>query len=225
MNNLYMRAAAQFLQLPLLLAAFVFLPAGTVDYWEGWLFSAVFVACSLALTVYLAVKNPQLLESRMHVGPRAETERSQKTIMIGALLTFAAIPILSATDHRLGWSTVHPGLVVFGNMLIVLAYIGFYFVFRANRYSAATVQVAEGQTVISTGPYAFVRHPMYGWALLMIQGMPLALGSLWGLVMAVPALGGLVARLLDEERYLAANLAGYTDYMRKVRYRLIPLVW
>jgi protein-S-isoprenylcysteine O-methyltransferase Ste14 len=225
MSNLYMRAAAQFLQLPLLLAAFVFLPAGTLDYWEGWLFSAVFVVCSLAITIYLAINNPQLLESRMRVGPRAETERSQKTIMIGALLTFAAMPILSATDHRLGWSTVHPALVILGNMLIVLAYIGFYFVFRANRYGAATVRVAEGQTVISTGPYAFVRHPMYGWALLMIVGIPLALGSLWGLVLAVPAFTGLVARLLDEERYLAANLPGYTDYMREVHYRLIPFVW
>jgi protein-S-isoprenylcysteine O-methyltransferase Ste14 len=204
---------------------FVFLPAGTLDYWEGWLFSAVFIGCSLAITLYLAINDPQLLERRMRVGPRAETERAQKTIVFGALLTFAALPILSATDHRLGWSTVPAPLVLVGDMLIALAYIGFFFVFRANPYGAATIQVAEGQTVISTGPYAVVRHPMYGWALVMILGMPLALGSLWGLLLVVPAVAGLVARLLDEERYLAANLAGYTDYMRKVRYRLIPLVW
>jgi protein-S-isoprenylcysteine O-methyltransferase Ste14 len=225
MSSLYMRAAGKFLQLPLLLAVFVFLPAGTLDYWEGWLFGAVFIACSLAITLHLAINDPRLLVRRMRMGPRAETERAQKTIVFAALLTFAALPILSATDHRLGWSTVPPALVLVGDMLIVLAYIGFFFVFRANPYGAATVQVAEGQTVISTGPYAVVRHPMYSCALLLILAMPLALGSLWGLLLAVPAFAGLVARLLDEERYLAANLAGYTDYMRKVRYRLIPPMW
>ena len=194
MSNLYMRAAGKLLQLPFLLAAFVFLPAGTLDYWEGWLFSAVFVACSVAIALYLAIKDPQLLERRMHVGPQAETERTQKTILIGALLTFSAVPILSATDHRLEWSTVPPAVVLLGNALIVLAYVGFFFVFRANTYGAATVRVATGQTVISTGPYAVVRHPMYGWALLMILGMPLALGSFWGLLLAVPAVAGLVAR-------------------------------
>jgi hypothetical protein len=107
MSNLYLRAAGKFLQLPLLLAVFVFLPAGTLDYWEGWLFSAVFIACSLAITVYLAINDPQLLERRMRVGPRAETERVQKTIVFAALLTFAALPILSATDRRMGWSTFH----------------------------------------------------------------------------------------------------------------------
>lgn len=225
MNNLYMQAAGKFLQLPLFLAALVFLPAGTLYYWEGWLFSAVFTACSLAITVYLAVNDPQLLERRLRAGPAAETERSQKIIMIAALLTFAAMPVLSATDHRLGWSRVPAEVVVLGNLLIVLAYIGFYLVFRVNTYGAATIQVTEGQTVISSGPYAVVRHPMYAWALLMILGMPLALGSWWGLLLVVPATAGLVARILDEERYLAANLAGYADYMRKVRYRLIPLVW
>jgi protein-S-isoprenylcysteine O-methyltransferase Ste14 len=225
MSNLYLRAAGKLLQLPLILAAFVFLPAGTLDYWEGWLFGAVFTACSLALTLYFAVNDPKLLERRMQVGPAAETERSQKIIMTGALLTFAAMPVLSATDHRLGWSSVPAAIVVLGNLLIVLAYIGFYLVFRVNTYGAATIQVAEGQTVISTGPYAVVRHPMYAWALPMILGMPLALGSWWGLLLVVPAVAGLVARMLDEERYLAENLAGYADYMHRVRYRLIPLVW
>jgi protein-S-isoprenylcysteine O-methyltransferase Ste14 len=154
-----------------------------------------------------------------------KTERSQKIIMIGALFTFAAMPVLSATDHRLGWSSVPAAIVVVGNLLIVLAFIGFYLVFRVNTYGAATIQVTDGQTVISTGPYAVVRHPMYAWALLMILRMPLALGSWWGLILVVPAVAGLVARVLNEERYLAANLAGYADYMRKVRYRLIPFIW
>lgn len=225
MSNLYLRAAGKFLQLPLILAVFVFLPAGTLDYWEAWLFSAVFVACSLALTLYLAANDPKLLERRMNAGPGAETEKAQKAIMFGTLLTLAAIPVLSALDHRFGWSAVPASVVIFGDVLIVLANVGFYFVLRENTYAAATVQIAEGQTVISTGPYAVVRHPMYSWALLMMLGMPLALGSWWGLLMIVPAIVGLVARLLDEERFLAKNLPGYADYMRNVRHRLVPPVW
>lgn len=225
MRDLYIRAAGKLLQLPVVLGALIFLPAWTLDYWEGWLFSAVFVACSLAITLYLAARDPALLERRMNVGPGAENEPTQKTLMIGALLAFAAIPVLSATDHRLGWSSVPILVVILGDMLIVLAYIGFYLVFRENTYSAATIQVVEGQKVISTGPYAVVRHPMYSWALLMILGMPLALGSWWGLLVVVPGVAGIVARLLDEEQFLTRNLDGYSDYMRKVRYRLVPFVW
>lgn len=225
MSNLYIRAAGRLLQLPLILAVLVFLPAGTLAYWEAWLFSAVFFAGSLALTVYLAIKDPQLLERRMNAGPGAETEKTQKTIMVVALATFAAMPVLSALDHRFGWSAVPASVVILGDALIVLSYVGFYFVFRENTYGAATVQVAEGQTVVSTGPYAAVRHPMYSGALLMMLGMPLALGSWWGLLMIVPAIAGIVARLLDEERFLATNLEGYADYMRKVHYRLMPHIW
>lgn len=225
MSNLYRRAAGKFLQLPLILAVFVFLPAGTLDYWEAWLFSAVFVACSLALTLYLAANDPKLLERRMNAGPGAETEKTQKAIMFGTLLVLAAIPVLSALDHRFGWSEVPASVVIFGDVLIVLANVGFYFVLRENTFAAATVQIAEGQKVISTGPYAVVRHPMYCGALLMMLGMPLALGSWWGLLMIVPAIVGLVARLLDEERFLTKNLPGYADYMRNVRYRLVPPIW
>jgi protein-S-isoprenylcysteine O-methyltransferase Ste14 len=225
MRNLNLRAAGKFLQLPVILALFVFLPAGTFNYWQGWLFSAVFAGCSLALTLYLAVADPQLLERRMKVGPGAEKEPTQKIIMIVALLAFAAMPVLSAIDHRLGWSGVPASAVIFGNVLIVLAYVGFYRVFRANTYGAATIQVAEGQRVISTGPYAVVRHPMYSWALLMMLGMPLALGSWWGLLVVVPGVAAIVARLLDEEQFLARSLPGYADYVRSVRYRLVPRVW
>jgi protein-S-isoprenylcysteine O-methyltransferase Ste14 len=225
MSDLYMRAAGKFLQLPIMLALLVFLPAGTLDYWQGWLFSAVFVACSLAVTLYLAVKNPELLERRMNVGPGAEKEPTQKAIMVVALLAFAAMPVLSAIDHRFGWSSVPASIVILGDVLIVLAYVGFTLVFRENTFGAATIQVVEGQRVISTGPYAVVRHPMYSWGLLLMLGIPLALGSWWGLLIAVIGVAGIVARLLDEERFLAGNLPGYSDYMRRVRYRLVPRLW
>jgi protein-S-isoprenylcysteine O-methyltransferase Ste14 len=225
MSDLHIRAAGSLLQLPVLLALLVFLPAGTFDYWQGWLFSGVFVACSMAMTLYLAITDPQLLERRMNIGPGAEKEPTQKLIALGLFVAFAAMPVLSAIDHRFGWSSMPVAVVLFGNALIVLAYVGFYLVFRENTYGAATIQVAEGQRVIATGPYGVVRHPMYGWALAMIAGIPLALGSWWGLILAVPCAAMIVVRLLDEERFLATNLAGYSDYMRKVPRRLVPYVW
>lgn len=225
MSNLHVRAAGKLLQLPVMLALFVFLPAWTLDYWEGWLFSAVFGLGSVAMTVYLAVTDPALLERRMNAGPGAEQDRTQKAIVAGLMLASAALPVLSALDNRFGWSTVPASIVILGNALIVLSFAGFILVFRANTYGAATIQVAEGQRVISTGPYAVVRHPMYSFALLMMLGMPPALGSWWGLLMVVPAIAAIVARLLDEEQFLSRNLDGYADYIRKVRYRLVPGVY
>jgi protein-S-isoprenylcysteine O-methyltransferase Ste14 len=225
MDKLYRKAAGKLLQLPLIVGALVFLPARTVDYWQGWLFLAVFFACSAAITWDLAKRDPALLERRMKAGPGAEREPVQKVAVLVAFLCFAAIPVLSAVDHRLGWSLVPTPVVLLGNALIVAAYIGCYFVFRANTYGAATIQIAEDQRVVSTGPYAVVRHPMYSWGLVMMLGIAPALGSLWGLVLLLPAAAAIVWRLLDEERFLARNLAGYGKYMRKVRYRLVPGIW
>ena len=225
MYKLYLRAALALLQLPLIVGALVFLPAWTLDYAQAWLFTAVFLACSLAITVYLAVKDPELLARRMRAGPTAETEPSQKVIMAVAPLAIGALPVVSAIDHRLAWSQVPPSIVILGDLLIIIAYVGFYFVLRENSYGAATIQVAEGQKVISTGPYAVVRHPMYSWALVMLLGIPLALGSWWGLLMLVPALATLVWRLRDEELFLTKNLPGYADYLRRTPHRLVPGVW
>src|SRR5262249_49410262 len=134
-------------------------------------------------------------------------------------------PAVSATDHRLGWSSAPAVVVVLGDLLIVLAHIGFCLVFRANTHGVATIQVTQGQNVISTGPYAVIRHPTYAWNLPMVLGTALALGSWWGTLMVVPMIATLVARILNEESYLAINLVGYSDYKHKVRYRLIPFVW
>jgi hypothetical protein len=119
-----------------------FLPAGTLGYWQAWLFMAVFFSCSLAITLYLARKDPELLQRRMRVGPSAEREPSQKLIMTVALLALAALPAL---DHRFGWSQLPPALVIFGDILIMLAYVGFYLVFRENTYGGATIELTPGQ--------------------------------------------------------------------------------
>jgi protein-S-isoprenylcysteine O-methyltransferase Ste14 len=207
------------------LAALLFIPAGTFDYWQAWLFMAVFVCTSGATTVYLAICDPKLLERRMNVGPRAEKEPAQKIIMVLAMLGFIAMLVFPALDHRFGWSSVSASVSLLGDALIALGFLFIFFVFRENSYGASTIQIAEGQTVISTGPYALVRHPMYAGALVMSVGIPLALGSWWGLFVLLLLLPVLIWRLLDEERFLRQNLPGYTDYQTKVKYRLLPFIW
>lgn len=224
-RSLNARAAIKFLQLPLIMGLFLFLPAGTLLWWQAWLFVAVFFLGSLALTVYLAITDPKLLERRLNAGPQAEKEKSQKIIMVLAMTSFALTLALPAIDHRLGWSHMPDSAVSLGNLLIVWGLLGVTWVFRENTYGASTIQLAEGQEVISTGPYAIVRHPMYSATLVMLSGIPLALGSAWGLLTIVTNIAVIAWRLLDEERFLLGNLAGYRDYARRVTYRLVPHVW
>jgi protein-S-isoprenylcysteine O-methyltransferase Ste14 len=209
----------------LLLAALIFGGAGTFDYWQGWLYFAVFVVCSLATGLYFAVHDPELLERRMRVGPTAEKQRSQKIIMTLALIGFVALIVVPALDHRFGWSPAPAAVAILGNVLVVVGFAICFRVMQVNSYSASTIQVFEGQRVVSTGPYALVRHPMYSGTALLVLGTPLALGSWWGLLVAVLFLPILAWRLIEEERYLAKHLSGYADYMRKVRYRLAPGGW
>ena len=203
----------------------IFLPAGTLNYWQGWAFLVTFVFSTLIVTVYLARHDPKLLERRISAGPQAEKEPAQKVIATLIIFLFAAILVFSALDWRFYWSPVAPWVSIAGDALIFLSYLFFIRVFRENSYGASTIQVTEGQKVVSTGPYAIVRHPMYVGALVMLAGIPLALGSWWGLFFFFITLPILVWRLLDEERFLHKNLPGYTEYTQKVRYRLIRFVW
>ena len=207
------------------MALLIFVPAGTVRYWQAWVFLAVFIGASALTTVDLLVRDPALLERRLSGGPTAEKRPAQKVIMLGASAGFVALLVVPALDHRFGWSAVPAGVVIAGDVLLA---IGFYLVvrvYRENTFSSATIEIAENQTVISTGPYAVVRHPMYASASLYLLGMPLALGSYWGLVPIAGMVPFLIWRLLDEERLLVGNLPGYTEYQRRVRYRLVPFVW
>src|SRR5262245_56838781 len=143
------------------MAAMLFIPAGTFVYWQAYLFMSVFVASRTAITVYLAIEDPELLERRMKAGPTAEKETTQKIIMVFALLGFVALLVVPALDRRFMWSPVPPYVSLIGNFLVALGFLLVYFVIRENSYAASTIQVAEGQTVISTGPYAVVRHRRY----------------------------------------------------------------
>jgi protein-S-isoprenylcysteine O-methyltransferase Ste14 len=161
----------------------------------------------------------------MRGGPGAEKRTVQKIIMLFTSAGFIALLVVPALDYRFRWSRVPLIGVVTGDVLVAMGFYFIYRVFRENPFTAATIEIAPGQRVISTGPYAIVRHPMYASALLYLLGTPLALGSFWGLLVVVAMAPFLIWRLLDEERFLAGNLAGYSEYEQRVRYRLVPLIW
>jgi protein-S-isoprenylcysteine O-methyltransferase Ste14 len=209
----------------IVMLALVFLPAWTIRYWQGWTFVAVFIACCTAYTLYLAKHDPALLKRRTEAGVSHEKESTQK-IVIGLFMAACIVLVaLSPLDVRFSWSTMPWPVSIAGDVLVVFSFYLFYLVSKVNTYAAANVRVEEGQQVISTGLYAFVRHPMYFAALFLLAATPVALGSWWTLLLFPVFIPLLVARILNEERLLARELPGYVDYMQKVRYRLIPGVW
>jgi len=203
----------------------LFLPAGTFDYWQAWVFIAVFEVGTMIPTIYLAVKYPDAFRRRTRSGPFAESRMAQKLINVGIIVTTCAAGVVSAFDHRFGWSTVPTAVVVVGNVLVLVGLAVAELVVIQNNYAAATITVEKDQPVVSTGLYGVVRHPMYVGALILIVGMPLALGSYWGLWTMIPGVLIFVARITDEEKALRQDLAGYDEYIDKVHYRLVPGVW
>ena len=185
----------------------------------------VFGASVTLITWYLRKNDRELLERRVNVGPAAEKEKSQKRIQTFAAAAFVGTFLLPSLDHRFSWSSVPVTIVILGDVSVALGFFIIFLVFKENTYSAGTIEVAAGQKVIATGPYASVRHPMYAGALIMLFGTPLALGSWWGLLVFIPMTIVIVWRLLAEEEFLLRNLSGYASYRDKVRYRLLPLVW
>jgi len=211
--------------LVLVLWLVLFLPAWSLDYWQAWVYWVVFLASVSAISVYFLKNDPRLVESRLKAGPVAESETGQKIAQALAGGFFLLLFVVSALDHRFGWSKVPAYLAVTGDAFVVLGLLTIFLVFRANTYTSVLVEVSEGQRVISTGPYKVVRHPMYSGALLMLLFTPLALGSFWALLAVLPLFGVIAFRLLGEEKFLAKNLSGYAEYCRKTPYRLVPYVW
>jgi protein-S-isoprenylcysteine O-methyltransferase Ste14 len=222
MNDLNARVVKSGMRGIIVFAVLIFVPAGTLYYWQGWALFITFTVASAALTVYMALYDRKLLERRLHAGPRAETQTAQKIIIVLVMAGSIAFLVFPVLDHRFGWSPVPSSVSIVGDVLIALGYLFIFFVVRENSYAASTIQVAEGQRVISTGPYALMRHPMYAGALLLILGLPLALDSWYGLLGILGFVPVLIWRLLDEESFLTRNLPGYAEYKGQVRWRLIP---
>lgn len=170
-------------------------------------------------------KDPALLERRINAGSTAEKSKNQKIIQFIAQFAFIAIFLVSAFDHRFLWSNVPVYTTIIGDVLVILGFFIVFLVFKENTFTSAVIEVNKKQKVITTGPYSFVRHPMYSGALLMLLATPLALGSWWGLLTFIPMLFVIVLRLLDEEKYLLKNLTGYNEYCKTVHWRLIPKIF
>jgi protein-S-isoprenylcysteine O-methyltransferase Ste14 len=222
--SMIMRSALGILGSALLL----FLPAGTFAWPQGWVFLAIFTFCSFTIGLWLQRTDPRLLAARM-ASPLSPEQRPRDRAIIAAFMALFVVWVvfMPLDAKRFGWSHMPAWLEAVGAVLVVVSFWGNVGVLRANSFAAVNVlvQAERGQTVISTGPYAVVRHPMYAYALLLLLGIPLLLGSLWGLAWLPLLLALLVARLLGEEALLREGLAGYRDYAGRVRYRLIPGIW
>ena len=204
------------------LCAILFIPAGTLAYWEAWIYLAILLIPMFVVFRYLLKNSPQLLERRMQM---REREEPQKRIVKLSLFFFLVAYMLPGFDRRWEWSDVPPPVVIASDLLVMLGYGIIFLVLRENQYASRIVQVEQGQKVISTGPYAYVRHPMYLGAILMYLASPLALGSYWALLPAVLIIPILVARILNEEKLLQGELTGYRQYSQVTRYRLLPGIW
>ena len=220
--KLFWNALTKLLLGLVLVGLFLFLPAGTVEYPNAWIFLGVLFVPVTVMGAVLFWKAPDLLEKRLH---HKEAEKTQKGVIALSGLMFPVGFILSALDFRFWWSEVPTWLVILSSALFLGGYAMFAEVMRENAYLSRTVEVQKGQRVISTGLYGVVRHPMYLATLLMFLPIPLILGSYWGLVpmLLYPVI--LVIRILNEEQVLTEGLEGYAEYKSKVRYRLIPFVW
>jgi protein-S-isoprenylcysteine O-methyltransferase Ste14 len=225
MKDLNKKALGGLLFLLLAMAAMLFVPAWTLNYWQAWTFLAVFGGSGLATTVYLMKNDPKLLERRTQGGPISEKETSQKIIQTITATGFVALLAVSALDHRFAWSPVPRYVPFVGDALVLFGMLIIFFVFKQNSFASSTIELAPEQKVITTGLYALVRHPMYMGAFFFLVGVPLSLGSLWALFMIVLMMPALIWRLVDEEKFLANNLAGYSEYQNKVSYRLVPFIW
>jgi protein-S-isoprenylcysteine O-methyltransferase Ste14 len=195
-----------------------------MNTWRANVFGLVFLACSLPILFHV-LTHPALLRRRARIGPVAEKDARQRLIVALLLLCIAALGAVSGLDYEFGWSAVPVFVVLLGDLLVASGLLLIWLVFRANPYASATVTVETEQPVISTGPYALVRHPMYSGGLLLFLGIPFALGSWWGLVLFVPLVVLILWRLKQEESYLSTHLPGYRNYCAKVTHRLIPFSW
>jgi protein-S-isoprenylcysteine O-methyltransferase Ste14 len=205
-----------------ILMAMFFIPAGTLNYWQAWVYMAILLGPMLFVLVYFLKKSPEVLERRMRT---KEKEREQKKIIAWSYPFFLAAFLMPGLDRRFGWSTVPVWLVIVADAVVLVCYLLFVRVMRENRFLSRVVEVDRKQEVISTGPYAVVRHPMYAVVMPMYCVSPLALGSFWALIPAAAIPLILVARIRNEEHVLGRELAGYTEYCQQVKYRLLPGIW
>ena len=222
MGKLTRMVTGRFLGVAIFLGLMFFLPAGTFLYWEAWVYLAILLTPMLLVVIYLLKNDPELLERRMRT---REKHPTQKVVILSSVVVMLAIFILPGFDKRYGWSSVPTSVVIVADLLVLLGYGLFALVLRENPYASRVVEVEKDQKIITTGPYAVVRHPMYvGIGILYIL-TPLALGSFWGMIPSALLPLFFIARILNEEKVLLKELEGYKEYTQRVKYRLLPGIW
>jgi protein-S-isoprenylcysteine O-methyltransferase Ste14 len=204
------------------LALLIFVPAGTVVYWQGWAYLACLVGPMFAVLQYFLRRDPAVLERRMKM---REREGEQKAVVAVMGIAILAGIVVAGLDARFGWSAVPTAVVLAADAAVLLGYSVFFLTLRENAYAARVVEVEQGQRVIETGPYAVVRHPMYLGVILLYLATPIALGSYWALPVFIPIVPLLAMRIRNEEQVLVRDLPGYAEYRLKTQYRLIPWIW
>ncbi len=225
MSNLLVKSILGLAFLLVFLGAMLFIAAGSFGFWQAWLYLAVFGLSTLFVTLYLMKYDQKLLESRVAAGPVAETEKTQKVIQSLASLFFMLVFIVAGVDYRFHWSNVPSIVSIIADVFVAIGFYIVFLTFKANSYTSAVIEVKQDQQVISSGPYAVVRHPMYMGASLLLIFTPLALGSWVAFPFPLLLIVTIAFRAIEEEKFLVTNLNGYVDYRQKVRYRIIPFVW
>lgn len=225
MKHIAEKAITGFFTLIVLMGAFLFLPAWTVQYWQAWVYLFTFSVSTLLITVYLYRYDPKLLGKRVNAGAAAEKQKEQKFVQAVANLFFCLLYAVAGFDHRFHWSAIPGWISGAANIFVVSGFFIVFLVFKENSYTSAIIEVDKEQKVVSTGMYALVRHPMYLGAILMLLFSCVALGSYWSIWCVAALTVSIVVRLLNEEKFLLNNLRGYEEYCRKVKYHLIPYIW
>lgn len=221
-KKLLISALTKFLAGLVLMGLILFLPAGTFDYFNGWLFLGLLFVPMVLLGVVLFIKAPALLEKRLQ---SKEKENTQKGVVAASALMFLGSFVLAGLDFRFGWTNVPMWLVVVAAVIMLASYGMYAEVMRENAYLSRTVEVQENQKVIDTGLYGVIRHPMYTATIFLFLSIPLVLGSWISFVIMLLYPVAIIARIGNEEKVLEAGLEGYKEYKEKVKYRLVPFIW
>ncbi len=222
MAGLKTRIIARLLALPAVVYLLLFLPAGTFDFWQVYVYFGVILTLALGAMAYFLKHDPELLERRLRT---REKQGTQQAVVFSLLIVVVLGIVMPGLDRRFGWSEVPTVVVLLADAVVAASYLFTALVMKTNSYASRIVEVEEDQRLVRTGPYAVVRHPMYASAAVMFFATPIALGSWWGLLpmAVVPMI--LVPRILNEEKVLRGGLEGYNDYCDEVRWRILPLVW
>lgn len=220
--KLFIQAIIKFLFGFVLIGLLIFLPAGTLSFFNGWLFMGILFVPMFIAGIVMMFKNPDLLKSRLDA---KEKQREQSIVIKLSGLMFLAGFIVAGLDFRFGWLTLPKGVVIGAAIVFLTAYILYAEVLRENKHLSRTIEVQENQKVIDTGLYGIVRHPMYGVTLLLFLSMPLVLGSIYSFLIFLSYPFIIAKRIKGEEEFLEKELDGYREYKQKVRYRLIPFIW